>query len=712
MRTSSLLGTWGLSLVLITACGDSEAPTPGASGGQAPLAGQGGEAGTSGGQAGAGQAGAGGAGSGGEGGGGGESGSSGQAGSGGQAPSCLEGAVGAPRFTEATAAWGLGAGQLDVQGNRLSAMDLDGDGYPDLVVHRIGSNARTDLEAAKTDGARWLVRVLMNRPAPGGAGRTFVDATLESQYGAIPGDTEGKELRAAHLVAAADVDNDGDLDLFSGTHIDPTADPTKNPDRGDRSQLLLNDGKGKFTLAPPSGPTPGADEQLPITGASFTDFDRDGKIDLFVGFWYRSYGSSEIGAQAQLYKGNGDGSFTAVTTAAGLKTNSSNSSLLKGTNHRPAYGVTACDLDDDGAPELMISAYGRQWNLLYRNDGAGVYDEVGQASGFAGDENKSFGDNQFFACYCTVHGDEPACATAEKPAVQCPTPADSYWSKSGEDPWRNNGNTFSTFCGDIDGDGKNDLYNAEIAHWWTGDGSDKSQILRNTSGAEGLRFERLDNQKSGTVVPHPTPDWNEGGIFAAGADLDNDGRLDLFLGTSDYPDQYGYIFHQKPDGTFEESGESWDLRHPCASGVAIADFDRDGDLDVILGAGTARDCGKLWDANRVIFYQNDASKQGRSVAIRLRGTTANRAGIGARVTIEAGGKLQHREIGGGYGHMAMQHDTVAFFGIGACEKIDAVRVRWPTNPVEEQVLTDVPLAPLVEITQGASSAQVVLPPSP
>ncbi|MCS6900963.1 MAG: CRTAC1 family protein [Myxococcales bacterium] len=626
-------------------------------------------------------------------------------------PSCLETPVGAPFFTNATERWGLSPEKLNVLGNRLTAADLDGDGYPDLIVHRGGSNARTDIEAAQKDSNKWLVRVLMNRPAPDGQGRTFVDATLESQYGKIPGDTEGKELRSAHLVVAADVDNDGDLDLFSGTYIDGNADPTKNPDRGDRSRILLNDGKGVFTIAPPSDVTPPDTETPPTTGASFVDADRDGKIDLFVGFWYKNYGLSDMGTQAQLYKGNGDGTFTTITTSVGLKTQGSSSSFAKGTNHRPAYGVTACDLDDDGAPELMVSAYGRQWNLLYQNDGKGFFKEVGQASGFAGDENTSFHDNQFFACYCTVNKSEPACAKAIKPMIQCPSPPGANWSKSGENPWRNNGNTFSTFCGDIDGDGKNDLYNAEIAHWWAGNGSDRSQILRNTSTGGILSFQRLTPEEAGTVVPHPTVDWNEGGIFAAGADLDNDGRLDLFLGTTDYPDQYGYFFQQQVDGTFVERGEVWNLRHPCASGVAIADFDRDGDLDVILGAGTARDCGKIWSANHVLFYENNASTQGKSVAIRLRGTTANGAGIGARITLEAGGRRQTREISGGYGHMAMQHDTIAHFGLGACETIDAVRIRWPSSD-EEQVLTGVPVAHLIQITQGSSTPQVLIPADP
>jgi enediyne biosynthesis protein E4 len=557
--------------------------------------------------------------------------------------------------------------------------------------------------------------VLMNRPSPDGSGRTFVDATIESNVGAIPGGGSTTELRAMHLAAAADVDNDGDLDLFSGTNVDPTADPKKNPDPGDRSQILLNDGKGVFSLAPPSAATPGADTKWPTTGATFADVDRDGKIDLFVGFWYKSYGASAIGVQAQLYRGNGDGSFESATAAAKLTTLGSNTSLAKGTNHRPAYGVTSCDLDGDGAPELMVSAYGRQWNLLYQNDGKGAFTEIGQASGFAGDTNQDYSDNQFFACYCTVDPDKkPDCAGVAPPLTSCPDPATAYWGASSDPlPWRNNGNTFSTLCADINGDGKNDLYSAEIAHWHIGQSSDKSQILINTTAGPGapITFARIDNEESGTIVPHPTTDWNEGAIFAGGADLDNDGRLDLFLGATDYPDQYGYVYHQGADGRFAEVGEDWGLHSACASGLAIADFDRDGDLDVVVGAGTARDCAKVWDANYVLFFENSASQFGSHVAIRLRGdgVTANRAGIGARITVKTGDLSQTRDIGGGYGHMAMQQDTVAFFGLGACETIDEVTVRWPTDPPQEQTYTGVPVGKLVELAQGSPDVTVVTP---
>src|SRR5439155_523559 len=81
---------------------------------------------------------------------------------------------------------------------------------------------------------------------------------------------------------------------------------------------------------------------------------------------------------------------------------------------------------------------------------------------------------------------------------------------------------------------------------------------------------------------HPTSDWNEGGIMVAAADLDLDGMQDLIVGASDYPNNWSLVYRQKSGapGTFEEIGKDIGLQHACTNGLAVADFDRDGDLDI------------------------------------------------------------------------------------------------------------------------------------
>jgi hypothetical protein len=597
---------------------------------------------------------------------------------------------GGTTFVDGTELWNLGKLGLDVVGNRLTAADLDGDGYPDLVVHAVSSNLRQSL-----DGGRRLVWQLMNRPTPDGTRRMFVDETGNGLF-QVRGGSE-THYRSAQLAVFGDVDNDGDLDAFSGTYVDPTKPDT---DPGDRSELLLNDGTGRFTLAPASELQPGPGRRLPTTSAAFADVDRDGKLDVFVGHWYEAYGSSYAGVQAQLFKGLGRGDFLDVTPPSNLVTTAAGFDDY--TNHRPAYGVTACDLDDDGAPELMVSAYGRQPNLLYRNDGTGRFVDQSVASSFDGDAERDFRDNEFFRCWCLGNVAHPSCAGVSSPTLQCPTPPTGYWNAAVDGkPWRNNGNTFTTWCGDVDGDGKPELYNAEIRHWWAGSSSDSSELLRNVSTAGAVKFERPGNVATGLRWPRPSRDWNEGGLMAAGGDLDNDGRLDLVVAASDYADQFGLVFQQQTDGTFVDRATAWGLRHACMSGLVVADFDQDGDLDVIAGASTARDCSRTWDRNAVRLYENQTADT-TWLLLRLEGdgVTTNRAAIGAKVTVETPRGTQTREVSGGYGHFGMQNDLAVHVGLGGCEGATRITVRWPDAQGTTQTFERVPANRRLVLKQG------------
>jgi hypothetical protein len=591
-------------------------------------------------------------------------------------------------FVNRSEAWGLTP--QGVVGNRIVSGDLNNDGYPDLIIHAIGTNNREVIGQGPK-----LIYVLMNEPAEGG-GRKFVDKTLESGYATAP--DSNAEFRSAQLAVMGDVDNDGDLDVFSGvyTNRDAVKDPPTPADL-DRSVLVLNDGAGHFTPAAPSDLQPSLG--MPTSGASFVDVDRNGVLDLFLGF----FATPTAYSPQQLLLGNKDGTFTDTSQSAGVRSTST---------RRAAYGVTTCDLDADGSAELLVSAYARGPNVLYKSDAPLHYVNIGEESGFAFDGNQTYSDNELFKCYCTLHAAEPDCQGVEPPKVQCPMPADKNWYPATDVlPPRLGGNTFSTACSDVTGDGKLDLFNAEIAHWWAGQSSDRSELLINNSDASGVHFSRPGQEATGMTWEHPTVDWNEGGIMAAAADLDNDGREDVLVGASDYPDQYGLFFRQKADGTFEEVGEATGYHHPCVSGLTVADFDRDGDLDLVVGSGTARDCGEIWEKNEVHFYENDASSKGHFLAIKLAGdgVTANRTGIGARVVVDANGVLLTKELGGGYGHMAMQNDTVLFYGLGGCAIVHAVEVTWPDGARTVQRFENVVADRLIEVRQGEAEVVDITP---
>jgi hypothetical protein len=573
-----------------------------------------------------------------------------------------------PHFYQATLEAGFDRDHLYVLGNVFAAADLDGDGYPDLLVHRGSASTRDD--PAVDPPSSWQKRVLMNRPGAGG--RTFVDATVESEFGRT---RDGASLgRAASFALIADVDNDGDNDVYSATMI--SGESSGPPDPGDRSELLLNDGSGRFTLAAPSAISPGPTERWPIHAAVFLDADRDGSLDLFAGYQYQRYGYPDLALQDRLYHGAGDGTFTDVTDAAGLTTYVG--TYDEGTNHRPTDGTTACDVDDDGDLDLFVATYGRQLNMLWENQGDGTFLEIGAEVGYASDDRVDYSDNQMYRCYCQ---DNPGACDPEPPAPMMVCSSAGWTPGQDDQPWRLGGNTFSTACFDADNDGDLDLFNSTIRHWWAGSSSDPSELLEQVPAptTRGWTFQRPGNETNGLVRDWRGDDWNEGDLTVAYVDFDNDGWKDVYLATSEYPDARGFLFRRLPEGGYLELGRTAGVGHPGANAQTWADFDRDGDLDLVVGSSTSRSCCG-WTEPEVHYYRNEVGQDGNWLQLVLEGDPtagSNRSAVGAKVTVTAGDLTQVQEVSGGYGHYGLQHDLVLHFGLGAACDVDSVEVRWP-----------------------------------
>lgn len=561
-------------------------------------------------------------------------------------------------FTDATETWGLS----EVRGGRMSAADLDDDGYPDLIVSDVTSHTRDDFDA----GTRYHY-VLLNREGASG-GRTFVDATQETGL-FTPRDGDGG--RAAQIHVYGDVDNDGDIDVFSGSFYDANSPDT---DPGDRSELMLSNGDGTFTMSAQSDLH--IDGGYATAGASFTDVNADGWLDLWVVGWYEQYGYL-YGEQDHIYLGLGDGTFHDETEDAGLemKRGATNSAWEDGEARRAGFGATACDLNEDAWPDLLASNYGRSWNQQWMNDGAALFTDTSMESGFAADDNLDYSDNQFYRCYCEVYGCDPDPGPAS--LGSCESYA-AYWAPGWDDqPHRLAGNTFSTACGDIDNDGDNDLMDADIVHWHIGQSSDPSELLLNDGAGN---FQRPGNDTNGLTRTWPSDSWNAGDLYVAFQDLDLDGWKDILVASSDYPDTRMFAWRQIAPGQFEELGEDLGLDHPWPAGLAVADFDLDGDLDVVTGSSYAR-TGTPWTEREVRLYENQLTG-GNHVRVLLVGAEANRAGVGARVELSAGDLVQTQEVSGGYGHFGMQHDLALTFGLGEACAADEITVTWPGGAVD------------------------------
>jgi len=217
--------------------------------------------------------------------------------------------------------------------SRLAFVDLDGDGFDDIVAHSLFPNPQ--------HGIPFEHLVFLNN-----GDKTFREASDESGL---------RKVQAGFFVFG-DVDNDGDQDCFVGLDIDLT---------GETSALYLNDGNGHFTKKEASG----VEKASLSANAVFADFDGDSRLDLYVG-----NGGSTAAVADQLFLGNGDGTFRDA------------SSNLKKRPTQPTNGLVACDYDDDGDLDIFVSHYGVSsglgWRALWENDGTGVFTNVAQARGF------------------------------------------------------------------------------------------------------------------------------------------------------------------------------------------------------------------------------------------------------------------------------------------------------------------------------------------
>lgn len=611
----------------------------------------------------------------------------GDAGSGDPEPICLQPAEGpyALAFTDVTGALGLGPGGLNLTGNLVTIADVDGDHWPDILMTR-GSTTRDDPAAPTSQ-----YRLVLNR-----GGASYEDATFTSGLFTARDGTPG---RATTFVVFGDVDNDGDRDALSA--VNQTVENYSTLE--DTTAVFLNDGTGRFSIGPDQSFS--AEVVDPITGAAFLDYDHDGLLDLFTGHHYASYGNNDTNVQDSLFRGDGLGNFVDVSVAAGVATVPfSETDAPGGDTHKPTWGVTACDLDGDGWDDLLTNSYGRQFNQLFRNLGDGTYENLTMTSGFASDGNEDFSDNNFFLCYCQEHPDEPTCEGAGSPSIVC----DTYsWDVGADDqPWRLGGNSSNAVCGDVDNDGDMDILEVELAHWHIGQSSDKTELLIN-DGFPAAPFARPGNEATGLTRGHISG-WNEGDLGGILADFDNDGRLDVLVASSDYPDTYSLLWQQEADGTFEEVGQGAGARVQRSHGIGLVDFDRDGDYDIVSGTSSARwyetDSPPYPGDVYAYVLRNDTGAAANKLLLHLRGSGAaggaNRDAVGARVTVQAGGRTFVREVQGGYGLDGIQQDDLLIIGLGAACTADSVTIRWPDAAMTEETFTGVLANHVFVVEQG------------
>jgi hypothetical protein len=502
-------------------------------------------------------------------------------------------------------------------------------------------------------------------------------------------------------VAFFDYDNDGWLDIFvlNGSRLEGAPAGTSN-------RLYRNNRDGTFTdVTEKAG--------LFRTGwaASVTvgDYNNDGNEDIFITYWGRNV----------LYRNNGDGTFTDVTREAGLLTASD----------RWGSGCTFVDYDRDGKLDLFVANYldfdlaktpkpGENGNciymgipvmcgprglnpsrqFLYRNNGDGTFTDVSESSGIA----KAKGSFAMTAVAADLDDDGwpdifVACDTS--PSFLFRNNHDGTFSEEAlgrglalsPDGMVQAG--MGVAVGDCVLNGRLDVFKTHFA-------SDTHDLYLNDGKGN---FDDVTSD-AGLGVETRYVGWGAG-MF----DFDNDGLPDIMMVTgSPYPGlgqmatrtEYRsprLIFRQLPprapgqprfEELIDEAGPGIAAIH-SSRGCAFGDFDNDGDIDVVV----------VNMNEPPSLLRNDLAKGAAPrhwIKVKLIGTKSNRSGIGSRVTVHYGGRLQTQEVLAQSSYFSV-NDFRLHFGLGEVSKVN-IAVRWLGGGTEE--FTDVPSDRLIVVREG------------
>ncbi|MSR63919.1 MAG: CRTAC1 family protein [Planctomycetes bacterium] len=382
---------------------------------------------------------------------------------------------------------------------------------------------------------------------------------------------------------------------------------------------------------------------FPTQTGTFGDFDGDGWLDFYVGHESRAEFSKAVQYPSQLYRNKGDGAFENATQRAGVA------------NDRYAKGVAAGDYDNDGDLDLFVSNIGL--NRLYRNKGDGTFRDVGAKAGVTG-----------------VIG---ADGKAER--------------------------HFASWFFDYDNDGWLDLWNA-------GFGATLTDLANAALGQpdKAVRPMLLHNQRDGTFVDRAAEMGVSRAFLPMGSnfgDLDNDGWLDIYLGTGEPALQVlmpNVLLVNRRGERFLDVTSAAGMGHlQKGHGVAFADLDQDGDQDVVHQLGGFF----LVDRFQSALFENPGFGN-HWLSLELVGTKSNRMAVGARVRVvletPTGSREIHRAAGSVSSFGGSPHRLE--IGLADATKVQRLEIRWPRTS-EPQVFTDVALDSFVRATEGRAELE-------
>lgn len=580
-------------------------------------------------------------------------------------------------FEDITDQVGLDTATVGTAIARCLFADVNGDGRPDILLQSALPPPEAPIDSPP-EGARFARLFLHTVDSDTPLGFRYVEAIPTNLPLLHPGDG----------IVLADLDNDGRLDAIITRYIDALNE--RWIDHEARTSWSRGRGDGTFADATPILAAAPATTSAIAVG----DADRDGRLDLFLGNWYRQYGPSLEGHHNDLLLQTQPGNFERVAWATDGYLFEEDDAEDRG--GRPTYGALFADLlptpigSSHVLPEIVELNYGRRWNRLHLWDPTRL--SVRPADLVPGVAHPLWHD---VASQCGIDGDSVRHGRYPE-WLKERAKTDPRFDREDERPFRSNGNTFDAAVGDVDNDGDFDLFLAEITHGWAGESSDRSRFLVSTRDADGRTRFVEDTRLAVDRIPEGVNNWNQGDLFCELADFDLDGRLDLLLSSGDYPDdQRLRLFLQREDGSFEDATRRVGLDHDGSQQISLADVDGDGGLDVLVGQTFNRFTPEQRQGRepRLRLFRSIPPRGRHSIVLRLEGDPgagANRAALGAVVRATVGEVAMQRQLIGVGGHAGKQHDLLVHFGLGDADTIDELTILWPDRAAAAQRFTDVP----------------------
>ena len=434
---------------------------------------------------------------------------------------------------------------------------------------------------------------------------------------------------AVESLAWGDYDNDGDEDLFLSIN--------------GLNKLMRNDGNDVFTDV---SIAVGLTEIAFSTGCAFGDLDNDGDLDLFVV-------SSKSGNELDLlYENLGAGSNYVFQFVSSINSGITNTNSIR--------GMAFLDYDRDGLLDIYIPTNSN--DIVYKNLGNLQFQEVSSTIGVSSANGTEVGvvptdiNNDGWIDIFTGN------RSSDLNKLFLNDGTGNFTDITISAGITEVGLGMGVLSFDYDNDLDMDLY------WTSWPGSTEPfqpNVFYQNQG---------DNTFLDKTIETTTSDVSGWGISCNAGDIDNDRFEDFFVTNGFNDSSTQSILYKNINGnTFQDITNSvlgdltWDAR-----GVAFADYDNDGDLDICLTGDTGVDT-KLW--------RNDSSNSNNWISFKLEGVTANRSAIGARIEVTANSITTVKEVSGGAGRGSFNSLPVEF-GIGSATSVSNVKIVWPSGVIE------------------------------